>query len=175
MAEIIAIGGVPATGKSTLMKRIIKEYNPLKTFKYGLVRGLYNKERNIYFLGIYDDSVFSGTDKLSMAVQPHFFKLIEKLPKAKFIFEGDRLFNQSLFDKHNCKIIVLKVKEDIIKDRHKLRNDNQSEQFKKAKQTKINNILKNNKVTELNNNTKQETEILFNHIINLINEQNRTP
>ena len=73
MAEIIAIGGVPASGKSTLMKKVIKEYKPLKTFKYGLIRGLYDKEKNLYFIGIYDDSVFCGTDKLSMAVQTSLF------------------------------------------------------------------------------------------------------
>jgi dephospho-CoA kinase len=170
MAEIIAIGGVPASGKSTLMKKVIKEYKSLKTFKYGLIRGLYDKEKNLYFIGIYDDSVFCGTDKLSMAVQPHFFKLINKLPEARFVFEGDRLFNQSLFDKYDCEIIVLNTNEETIVQRHKLRADNQTDRFKKAKQTKINNILKKNQVTVLDNNTEQDSENLFNHIIKLINK-----
>jgi len=170
MAEIIAIGGVPASGKSTLMKKVIKEYKPLKTFKYGLIRGLYDKEKNLYFIGIYDDSVFCGTDKLSMAVQPHFFKLIDKLPEARFVFEGDRLFNQSLFDKYDCEIVVLNANEETIDQRHKQRSDNQTDRFKKAKQTKINNILNKNEVTVLDNNTEQDAENLFNHIIKLINK-----
>lgn len=170
MAEIIAIGGVPASGKSTLMKKVIKEYKPLKTFKYGLIRGLYDKEQNLYFIGIYDDSVFCGTDKLSMAVQPHFFKLIDKLPQARFVFEGDRLFNQSLFDKYDCEIVVLNANEETIDQRHKQRSDNQTDRFKKAKQTKINNILNKNEVTVLDNNTEQDAENLFNHIIKLINK-----
>lgn len=170
MAEIIAIGGVPASGKSTLMKKVIKEYKPLKTFKYGLIRGLYDKEQNLYFIGIYDDSVFCGTDKLSMAVQPHFFKLIDKLPQARFVFEGDRLFNQSLFDKYDCEIVVLNANEETIEQRHKQRSDNQTDRFKKAKQTKINNILNKNEVTVLDNNTEQDAENLFNHIIKLINK-----
>lgn len=170
MAEIIAIGGVPASGKSTLMKKVIKEYKPLKTFKYGLIRGLYDKEQNLYFIGIYDDSVFCGTDKLSMAVQPHFFKLIDKLPQARFVFEGDRLFNQSLFDKYDCEIVVLNANEKTIDQRHKQRSDNQTDRFKKAKQTKINNILNKNEVTVLDNNTEQDAENLFNHIIKLINK-----
>ena len=49
---------------------------PFKTFKYGLVRGMANDKLNI--VGIYDKSLFSGTDKLSMAVQPHFLKFVEK-------------------------------------------------------------------------------------------------
>ena len=170
MAEIIAIGGVPASGKSTLMKKVIKEYKPLKTFKYGLIRGLYDKEKNLYFIGIYDDSVFCGTDKLSMAVQPHFFKLIDKLPDARFVFEGDRLFNQSLFDKYDCEIVVLNANEETIDQRHKQRSDNQTDRFKRAKQTKINNILNKNEVTVLDNNTEQDAENLFNHIIKLINK-----
>ena len=170
MAEIIAIGGVPASGKSTLMKKVIKEYKPLKTFKYGLIRGLYDKEKNLYFIGIYDDSVFCGTDKLSMAVQPHFFKLIDKLPEARFVFEGDRLFNQSLFDKYDCEIVVLNANEETIEQRHKQRSDNQTDRFKRAKQTKINNILNKNEVTVLDNNTEQDAENLFNHIIKLINK-----
>ena len=135
-----------------------------------MIRGLYDKEQNLYFIGIYDDSVFCGTDKLSMAVQPHFFKLIDKLPEAKFVFEGDRLFNQSLFDKYDCEIIVLNTNEETIVQRHKLRADNQTDRFKRAKQTKINNILNKNEVTVLDNNTEQDAENLFNHIIKLINK-----
>lgn len=166
--RIIAIGGEPASGKSTLMKYILKQYKPLKTFKYGLVRGLYNKENNLYFLGIYDNSVFCGTDKLSMAVQPHFLKLIQKLPEATFVFEGDRLFNQSLFDQQECEIIVIKVTDQTKSERHKQRNDNQTEQFKKSKKTKIKNILKKNKVTILNNDTEQDNKEAKETILKLI-------
>lgn len=166
--RIIAIGGEPASGKSTLMKYILKQYKPLKTFKYGLVRGLYNKENNLYFLGIYDNSIFCGTDKLSMAVQPHFLNLVEKLPKATFVFEGDRLFNQSLFDKKDCEIIVLNVTEETNKERHKKRNDKQTEQFKKSKKTKIKNILSKNKVTILNNDTEEDNKKVKETILKLI-------
>jgi hypothetical protein len=106
------------------MKRIIKEYLPLKTFSYGLVKGLYSKEKQIYFIGIYDNSIFCGTDKLSMAVQPDFIKLLDIKKNATFVFEGDRLFNQSLFDQKPCDIYVLEVNNENLKERHKTRNDN---------------------------------------------------
>tara|TARA_R110000737_G_scaffold58791_1_gene85124 strand:+ start:3570 stop:4025 length:456 start_codon:yes stop_codon:yes gene_type:complete len=150
------------------MKYLLKQFKPLKTFKYGLVRGLYNKEKNLYFLGIYDNSVFCGTDKLSMAVQPVFLNLVKELPDAKFVFEGDRLFNQSLFDKQDCEIIVLSVTEETKEERHKLRNDNQSSQFKKSKKTKTENILAKNKVTVLKNNTEEENKELKRIILKLI-------
>ena len=44
-------------------------------FKYKLVNGLYNRKKNIYIIGIYNEELFSGTDKLSMAVQPNFVEL----------------------------------------------------------------------------------------------------
>ena len=79
MVKIIAIGGEPATGKTTLVKSILMRFKPLKKFKYGLVQGLYNERLKLYIIGVYDGSIFSGTDKLSMAVQPDFIKLIGKL------------------------------------------------------------------------------------------------
>ena len=120
MAKVIAIGGVPATGKTTMMRRIIKDLMPLSTFKYKLVNGLYNRKKNIYIIGIYNEELFSGTDKLSMAVQPSFVELVRKVQGGKFIFEGDRLFNQSLFDQVNCEKIILEADEDLIEQRHKL-------------------------------------------------------
>jgi len=171
--RVIAIGGVPATGKTTMMREIIKNYLPLKTFKYKLVRGLYNNKSNIYIIGIYDNSLFSGTDKLSMAVQPDFLELVNKTSDATFIFEGDRLFNSSLFSKVDCDIFVLKVDEDIIEKRHIDRKDNQTEKFKKSKQTKIQNIIEKHKPIILNNNNKKESQKNLELILNTIkNEQN---
>ena len=168
MAKVIAIGGVPASGKTTLMRKIIKKYNPFVGFKFGLVRGLYSDKYKLYVIGIYNKSLFSGTDKLSMAVQPDFIKMIKKIKKGIIVFEGDRLFNQSLFDKIKCDINVLKVSDEVCELRHKQRNDNQTNKFKKAKQTKIQNILENNKCNVFFNNTEQESEHLFNEIIKKI-------
>jgi dephospho-CoA kinase len=167
--RIIAIGGQPATGKTTLMRRIIKHYDKFNTFKSGLVQGMYNKEKQLYIIGVYDSSLFSGTDKLSMAVQPHFIRMIHKqLQDATIVFEGDRLFNQSLFDKVECEIYVLKADEEIIHERHIARQDTQTDKFKKAKKTKIENIVQNNDVNEFYNNTQEQNDELFEAIINTI-------
>ena len=169
MAErIIAIGGIPASGKTTLMRNIIKHYMPLKTFKYKLVQGLYNRQQNIYIIGIYTNELFSGTDKLSMAVQPHFIELLKKVPRGTFLFEGDRLFNQSLFDKVKCEKIILETDSNVIESRHVERNDTQTERFKKSKQTKIQNIINKNNVTLMPNNNQTEAKDILNYIIKLI-------
>ena len=165
--RIIAIGGEPASGKTTIMRKLIKKLLPFKTIRYGLVRALYNAERNLYIIGIYDNSTFSGTDKLSMSVQPYFISFANKV-YATILFEGYRRFNQSLFDKLECNKIVIQTTEQTKEERHKKRNDNQSEQFKKSKKTKIQNILQNNSVTILNNDTEEEHNATIEHIIQLI-------
>lgn len=162
--RILALGGKPATGKTTLIKEIIKTYKPYVKFNFGLVRGMYFSKQQLYIIGIYNKSVFSGTDKLSMAVQPHFIRFCSKITDGKILFEGDRLFNQSLFDKVNCDIMIIEVDEDTEKLRHEKRNDNQSQKFIKSKHTKIENIKKNNSVNLFNNNTKKQYKEILNKI-----------
>jgi tRNA A37 threonylcarbamoyladenosine biosynthesis protein TsaE len=178
--RIIAIGGEPATGKTSLMRTLIKRLTiadnmPLRTFKYGLIQGLYSKQDKLYIIGIYDESLFSGTDKLSMAVQPVFLDLTNALEDSTIIFEGDRLFNQSLFNERKCDIIILQADDITKKLRHKNRQDNQTDKFLKAKKTKIKNIKENNNTKILSNNNDVEREANLSYIMDLINEQNRTP
>jgi dephospho-CoA kinase len=162
--RILAIGGKPATGKTTIIKEIIKAFKPYVKFKFGLVRGMYFDKQQLYIIGIYDKSVFSGTDKLSMAVQPDFIRFLKKIDNGKIIFEGDRLFNQSLFNKIKCDIMVLEVNNETEKYRHKKRNDNQSVKFIKSKETKIENIKKNNIVKVYRNDTKNEYKTILDKI-----------
>jgi dephospho-CoA kinase len=162
--RILALGGKPATGKTTLLRDVINTYKPYIKFNFGLVRGMYFSKHSLYIIGIYDKSVFSGTDKLSMAVQPDFIRFCSKITDGKILFEGDRLFNQSLFNKVDCDIIIIEVNENTEKLRHKKRNDNQSQKFIKSKHTKIENIKKNNSVNLYNNNTKKQYKEILNKI-----------
>jgi tRNA A37 threonylcarbamoyladenosine biosynthesis protein TsaE len=178
--RIIAIGGEPATGKTSLVRTLIKrltiaENIPLRTFKYGLIQGLYSKQDKLYIIGIYDESLFSGTDKLSMAVQPAFMELTKTLEDSTIIFEGDRLFNQSLFKERKCDILVLEADDITKKLRHEDRKDTQTDKFLKAKKTKIKNIKDNYNTKRLPNNNDVEREANLCYIMDLINEQNRTP
>ena len=74
--KCVAIGGVPATGKTTLVKMIYDKM-PKINFEYGLVKGHYDKENNIALLGLYNqDNTFLGTDRLSMGVNKQFLQYI---------------------------------------------------------------------------------------------------
>ena len=44
--KCIAIGGVPATGKTTLMKKILTKFT-YQNFKFGLLRGHFIKDKNL--------------------------------------------------------------------------------------------------------------------------------
>ena len=148
--KIIAIGGEPAVGKTTLIRQFFSNYSPWLRFKYKKLYGHYNKKLHLVILGVYSaKEVFSGTDRLSMSVQPDFEEFIDinkkwekHNPNYNILFEGDRLFNLKAIKKAetnmNLKVYLLESKH--VDSRHKDRNDNQSEKFIKGRQTKINNI-----------------------------------
>lgn len=164
--RIIALGGEPASGKTTLMKKVKNNYQ-LTPFSYGKVKGECDRELGLYFIGVFDGSTFEGTDRLSMAVQPDFIKFLKWLDGGLVVFEGDRLFNQSLFDlDFNFTKIVIKVSDLTLEQRHKTRRDNQSSTFKKSKRTKIKNILDRNEDCIVFTNNEGESETIINYIKN---------
>ena len=151
MKKFVAIGGIPATGKTTLVKNILTLLNPKNMISFGLVRGYLSADKKTSILGLYKpNETFAGTDKLSMAVQKDYDKFIEQ-KKYNILFEGDRLFtkNNLLYAVKNfeTKIIILESDKDTIHKRHIERDDNQSDKFIKSRITKIANIIKEPNLT----------------------------
>lgn len=149
MIRLIALGGEPATGKTSLMRAFLGARASWKPFQYGLLRG--SRAGNVFVLGLYDPSeTFAGTDRLSMAVQPHAVKFLAALKAENFgavvVFEGDRLFNSSFISaaKAVCdvRLLLLEVSEDAKKKRHAFRGDSQTESWLKGRKTKLENVLK---------------------------------
>ncbi len=92
MFRCIAVGGEPATGKTTMMKELYKNMGVTHNLKAGLLRGHINNTTNVSLMGLYNDAgTFLGTDRLSMAVNTDFQKYV-KMKKRHIVFEGDRLF-----------------------------------------------------------------------------------
>lgn len=171
--KCIAIGGVPATGKTTLMKKILTKFT-YQNFKFGLLRGHFIKDRNLVIMGIYNNDIFCGTDKLSMAVNQDFIKYI-KLNKRNILFEGDRLFTLNniklIKELYKTRTIILENDQKTLDSRHLDRNDTQSTQFLKGRITKISNICNyfdDIEIYTLNN--IDESNNLANQIIEYFNQ-----
>ena len=99
--KIIALGGEPATGKTTLMFELIKKTDDWQIVKpEKLLDAMYSDKLKTYILGKYekDGNTFQGTDRLSMAVQPDAVKFLKSAKDVNIIFEGDRLFNSKFID-----------------------------------------------------------------------------
>ena len=147
---IFMIGGIPCSGKSTLMRSIIEELGshedcePMPLFRcqsHGdiLVVGRYPKEET-----------FGGTDKLSYGAIPKFRDfLVQETPKWKHVLiEGDRFVREKdiswILDNYtDSRIYILKVPLEVEKQRHIDRADDQSEQWLKTRRGLIKNLETN--------------------------------
>ena len=158
---IICLIGEPASGKTTLMKSLMSEMGTMELITKPFCHHRLGK---FIVLGKYDKGVFQGTDKLSMAVQPLAVDLVRNNPEKVILLEGDRLGNLSFFKEvkkyHELHIICIKVDENTKEIRHVTRADKQTSQFKKAKKTKIANIIGAEKCSVyMNNDYKQQALI----------------
>ena len=164
--KIVAVGGSPGTGKTTLFRKFMEDKQWIDTSPAKLVSAMYNTERDLYILGKYDEGeTFAGTDRLSMAVQPPLQEWITS-HNCNILFEGDRVFNQSFLEfcmgLPNTELIVvyLKAPKTILEQRYKDRGSDQSEQFLRGRETKYSNLLSNFElmpyITEFDNTNLEE-------------------
>lgn len=179
--RVIAIGGEPGAGKSTLMNEILDKYSwKLEYDKVKLVPYLTNTD-GVYVLGKYfeEGQTFSGTDRMSMAVQPEAIKFLASLPGDSIVlFEGDRLFTASFLehclDNYDLDIIYLETDKIIREERYKERGSNQNEIWLQGRETKIANILSNMMLmfntTKFKNNNKEDQQVVVNHIMKYLEE-----
>ena len=147
--KLIAVGGSPGTGKTTLFRKFMegKNFQPVEPAK--LVSAMYCAELDLYILGKYEEGeVFAGTDRLSMAVQPAVSEWIAS-HNCNVLFEGDRIFNQSFLEfamglpNTDLQVVFLSAPKTVLEQRYKDRGSEQSEQFLRGRETKYNNLLSN--------------------------------
>ena len=164
--KLIAVGGQPGTGKTTLFRKFIEGKNCIEVEPAKLGSALYNEELDLYILGKYQvGETFAGTDRLSMAVQPEMQKWIQT-HNCNILFEGDRIFNQSFLEfamglpNTDLQVVYLKAPKEILEQRYKDRGSDQSEQFLRGRETKYSNLLSNFElmpyITEFSNTNLEE-------------------
>lgn len=171
MRKIVAVGGVPGTGKTTLFRKFMEAHTWEKVEPKKMLPALYCKELDLYILGKYEDGeTFAGTDRLSMAVQPVAQEFVRETT-SNILFEGDRIFNQSFLEfatnlnSVEVQVVYLKAPQSILEQRYVDRGSDQSETFLKGRATKYNNILSSfdlmSYITEFNNtNLEEQAKVL---------------
>lgn len=170
--KLIGIVGEPATGKTTLVRAVLKrlgnEYTP---FKYRLVYGR-QYPSGLFVLGIYrDGEMFGGTDRLSMAVQPDAIRFLKKVPDhATVLFEGDRLTRAGFLRAagEGLLLFVLEASPSEKEKRHRQRADSQKPTFHRSRATLVQRIasdfpsqrLRNETATDLAQNVERLAAIV---------------
>jgi len=175
--KVIAIGGEPGSGKTTLMWKLVEHFKVEPKYdSFKLVP--YLQKDNVYILGKYEVSeTFAGTDRMSMAVQPEAEKFVKSLPKDSIvIYEGDRLFTASFLEKmldlSDLSIVYLETSKDVRKQRYELRGSEQNETWLNGRESKIDNIRKNMvllfSMQTFENNTMENQQIVFDKILEIV-------
>lgn len=182
MKNAIMVIGVPGTGKSTLMRKVMAilddEFDEEEGnfFKDGLVIGHRFGETIVFGDYRNPDDVFPGLDKASMAIMPEFKEWIIKNQPKNILLEGDRLGSGSTIDflieqEYDLLIMILDVSKETLKKRYDNRGSKQDQQFINSKYTKVNNIRlnlelqMNGNIHEALNETPQDLEDNMNKII----------
>lgn len=174
MRKIIAVGGQPGTGKTTLFRKFMEDKKWEKVEPKKMLPALYCKELDLYILGKYEDGeTFAGTDRLGMSVQPVAQEFVSETT-SNILFEGDRLTNGKFYNHlislpdTDVSFVIIKVKQETMNKRYFDRGSNQSETFLKGRETKISNILTNfefmSYVNEFTNENLEEQAVIINYI-----------
>lgn len=172
MIKVIGWGGEPATGKSTIMKRLMATYpNAPVPMKFQKVKYLEYAFTGPIILGRYDEGeAFGGTDRLPMNVQPdaEVFLVMHKDSSSTLLFEGDRLFNAKFirFIKNlgvPCHFFAVISREDVIAQRHAER-DQQNATWLAGRKTKVKNLIDEFDLQMVFNNSEQDLGIIVEYV-----------
>ena len=175
--RIVAIGGEPATGKTTLLRAFLKLLSSGSFCELGQVKYHLWESEYLVVLGDYRQSGFAGTDRLSMSVQPQDFEFVRSLsadPLTKWavVFEGDRLFNTSFLSE--CKEIsdlvcwILDTEQGEKERRCLERGSKQNEIWMKGRVSKIRRIASQFEVNTKRHDTKEDTRRLAKRLLRLV-------
>lgn len=173
MLKTIYLAGVPASGKSTIMREVRQRLMPsVVQFKSGTLHGV--RAGNFWCYGVFDGSLFEGTDRLSMCVIDDAIAHVRELQAASerhvLVVEGDRLFCERFLRAARATVIVIDAAEQELNNRHTLRRDRQTATRLRACRTKIENFCNRHKVIRVFNNTLGDLNRIVAEIVRIATE-----
>ena len=148
--SVIMIGGEPATGKTTLVSRVIEDLcNPINIDPLPLFPC--QQHDDVLVVGRYaPGKTFNGTDGLSYSAIPKFRQFIEQeyMKHKHIICEGDRFFRMKDIEwlvsgYFDAQIYVIHASPNVLEERHKKRGDTQGQTWLSGRRTQIRNICSN--------------------------------
>lgn len=145
MKTIFGIIGAPGTGKTTLMKYWMENWEWVH-HRTGQLDHYVSGD--LIVLGVYPDGeVFGGTDKLSMSIAPQVEEFLDNNEDKVILFEGDRLnskkFFQTVLDKGwNLKIVALDTSPEERARRYEERGSDQDPTWLQGRISKVENVVK---------------------------------
>jgi hypothetical protein len=151
--KIIGLCGEPAAGKSTVMKNFIATLGGCSVQKQGLVAYTLFHDDKVIIAGIYDEQVFSGTDRLSKGCGPTYREWIAQKNANpewddwSFYWEGERFSNSKFFDffyKECAGVTTYFLTADAaILDERNANRSNQNASWRKGMATRMANLRAN--------------------------------
>jgi hypothetical protein len=150
--KVVGFIGVPGVGKSTRMRKIIEGLGSGTLEKEGMVSFHLFPETKSVVVGIYDDQLFSGTDRLGMAIAVKF----REWATAKFLdgehddwtmyWEGQRFSTNPMmkffFENFDANIYLLEESDEVLQQRQDERGNKQTASFLKGMKTRVENLAK---------------------------------
>jgi hypothetical protein len=158
--KIIGLIGEPASGKSTVMRGLIETLGEGRVQKESLVCYTVFPQDKVYIAGIYDEAVFSGTDRTSKGCGPQYREWLARkcadvtFKDWVFYFEGERFSNSKFFDFffqpgsvcNDVTIYSLNADSELLNQRNADRS-NQNPAWRKGMATRMRKLRENYPVT----------------------------
>ena len=150
--RVVGIGGLPATGKSTLMKAVVNALGGWDRFRRvnaDPVRGYLMDGLGLLIIGLYGQETYCGTDRLSMNLQAPTISLLSDaagnpaLGIRRVLFEGDRLFTESFIwgiqedSRISLHMMILETSPETVAQRRRKRMSFQNDSWIAGRETKL--------------------------------------
>jgi ribose 1,5-bisphosphokinase PhnN len=164
LKRVVYIIGAPGAGKTTLMRETMAPYQTIQhAAPFAHIEYDHPTERVVQ-LGK-DRGTFSGTDALSMSVQPNVMKWLQYCDYETIMAEGDRLANDKFFDAcestlDGLVLVLVDTDPEVAAARRKMRGSKQDPAWLKGRITKVEHLRKRGVITTLGRDLQREGALL---------------